>query len=126
MSQVQASKETVYTTVPAGYTTTTSTYTPVQGTTPSNIVTVPANTTYYTYQQPVTTYEYVSNGQPGYTTTGATGYATTGATGYATTGATGYTTSTAVAQKAVATDIPVESRIEYIPFEKKYVEYEQV
>lgn len=118
MSQVQASKETVYTNVPAGYTTTTSTYTPVQGTTTSNIVTGPASTTYYAYQQPVTTYEYVSNGQAGYTTTGATGYATTGATGYA--------TSSAVAQKAVATDIPVESRIEYIPFEKKYVEYEQV
>ena len=28
--------------------------------------------------------------------------------------------------RAVAADIPVESRIEYIPFEKKYVEYEQV
>ena len=26
----------------------------------------------------------------------------------------------------MAADIPVESRIEYIPFEKKYVEYEQV
>jgi hypothetical protein len=108
MSQVQASKETVYTTVPAGYTTTTSTF-PVQGTTTSNIITG-GNAAYYSYQQPVTTYEYVSNGQAGYTTTGATAY----------------TTSTAVAQKAVATDIPVESRIEYIPFEKKYVEYEQV
>jgi hypothetical protein len=30
------------------------------------------------------------------------------------------------ALKAVAEEIPVESRIEYIPFEKKYVEYEQV
>lgn len=29
-------------------------------------------------------------------------------------------------QRAVAEEIPVESRIEYIPFEKKYVEYEQV
>jgi hypothetical protein len=29
-------------------------------------------------------------------------------------------------QRVAATDIPVESRIEYIPFEKKYVEYEQV
>ena len=29
-------------------------------------------------------------------------------------------------QKAVAEDIPVESRIEYIPFEKKYVEYDRV
>ena len=28
--------------------------------------------------------------------------------------------------RAVAADIPVESRIEYIPFEKKYTEYEQV
>ena len=28
--------------------------------------------------------------------------------------------------RAVANDIPVESRIEYIPFEKKYVEYEEV
>ena len=26
----------------------------------------------------------------------------------------------------MAADIPVESRIEYIPFEKKYIEYEQV
>ena len=118
MSQVQASKETVYTNVPVGYTNTTSTYNPVQGTTTSNIITGPASTSYYAYQQPVTTYEYVSNGQAGYTTTGATGYTTTGATGYA--------TSSAVAQKAVATDIPVESRIEYIPFEKKYVEYEKV
>ena len=118
MSQVQASKETVYTNVPVGYTNTTSTYNPAQGTTTSNIITGPASTSYYAYQQPVTTYEYVSNGQAGYTTTGATGYTTTGATGYA--------TSSAVAQKAVATDIPVESRIEYIPFEKKYVEYEQV
>ena len=32
-------------------------------------------------------------------------------------------TNTSVAQKAVASEIPVESRIEYIPFEKKYVEY---
>ena len=29
-------------------------------------------------------------------------------------------------RRAVAEEIPVESRIEYIPFEKKYVEYEQV
>ena len=32
----------------------------------------------------------------------------------------------AVHQKAVAEEIPVESRIEYIPFEKKYVEYDKV
>ena len=36
------------------------------------------------------------------------------------------TTISTTGQKAVANDIPVESRIEYIPFEKKYVEYEQV
>jgi hypothetical protein len=29
-------------------------------------------------------------------------------------------------QKAVAEEIPVESRIEYIPFEKKYIEYDQI
>ena len=29
-------------------------------------------------------------------------------------------------ERQAASDIPVESRIEYIPFEKKYVEYEQV
>ena len=29
-------------------------------------------------------------------------------------------------QKVVAEEIPVESRIEYIPFEKKYIEYDQV
>ena len=29
-------------------------------------------------------------------------------------------------ERVAAADIPVESRIEYIPFEKKYVEYEQV
>lgn len=39
---------------------------------------------------------------------------------------TGYAVSGSGVQKAVAEDIPVESRIEYIPFEKKYIEYEQV
>jgi hypothetical protein len=29
-------------------------------------------------------------------------------------------------QKVVAEEIPVESRIEYIPFEKKYIEYDKV
>lgn len=29
-------------------------------------------------------------------------------------------------QKVVAEEIPVESRIEYIPFEKKYIEYDQI
>jgi hypothetical protein len=29
-------------------------------------------------------------------------------------------------QKAIAEEIPVESRIEYIPFEKKYIEYDQI
>lgn len=43
---------------------------------------------------------------------------------------TGYTTSTVGYHghhtKAVAEEIPVESRIEYIPFEKKYIEYDRV
>ena len=108
--------------MPQGYTNTTSTYAPGQVTTTSNIVSGPASNSYYTYQQqqPVTTYEYVSTGQAGYANAGYTGNA-----GY-TTGQATYSNTAVAGQKAVATDIPVESRIEYIPFEKKYVEYEQV
>lgn len=41
--------------------------------------------------------------------------------------ATGYSrVGQSTVQRAVAEDIPVESRIEYIPFEKKYIEYDQI
>lgn len=72
-------------------------------------------------------------GQTTYTTTGPvqTGYSTTqygGATQYGNGYAVGgtYGTSSHTAQRTVAEDIPVESRIEYIPFEKKYIEYDRV
>lgn len=121
-------------TVPAGYTgnhlshTATSTYTPVVGTTTSNLYTTGQPTAYYTTQQvynaPVatnasytTTSNYVTGAQSGYVQ-GQSAYVQGGQSGYV---QGGYGT-----QKAVAEEIPVESRIEYIPFEKKYVEYEQV
>jgi len=71
-------------------------------------------------------------GQPG-TTTSAT-YEYSGVPQYAVSGGQTYYREGEVRQgevyrqgeRAVAADIPVESRIEYIPFEKKYVEYEQV
>jgi hypothetical protein len=56
-------------------------------------------------------------------TTQQGGYAVSGAQ-YAVGGGAVYSGSGV--HKAVAEEIPVESRIEYIPFEKKYVEYEQV
>ena len=115
-----------------------STYAPGQTVTTSNLgynatgaayAAQPATTTYTTTQggatyagqgattyvtQPGTTsYEY-SNG-PQYANTAVSQYAVANGSGVALAG-----------QKAVAADIPVESRIEYIPFEKKYVEYEQV
>jgi len=53
-----------------------------------------------------------------------TGYATTGytTTGYANTGYAG----SGVGHRPVTEEIPVESRIEYIPFETKHIEYDQV
>lgn len=101
MSQVRTNPTTTYNSVPAGYTTTTSTYTPAAN--PSAL-----GTAYYatgSYAQPAT-------------------YGTT--TTYETYNVPQYAVNTTVAQRSVASEIPVESRIEYIPFEKKYVEYEQV
>jgi hypothetical protein len=100
MSQVR-NNQTTYSTVPAGYTAT-STYTPAPGTTTSNL-----GTAYYatgSYTQP----------------------ATYGSTTYETYNVPQYAVNTVTAQRTVASEIPVESRIEYVPFEKKYVEYEQV
>ena len=100
MSQVR-NNQTTYSTVPAGYTAT-STYTPAPGTTASNL-----GTAYYatgSYAQP----------------------ATYGSTTYETYNVPQYAVNTVTAQRTVASEIPVESRIEYVPFEKKYVEYEQV
>ena len=127
MSQIQTSKQNTYTTK------NTASYA-IQGTNPTS--TNPAPSTSYYYQQTARSYEYASNAPAGYTTqdsskyaTNPTGYATmgyapTGATVYTTNGSSSYTATTGVSgQRAAALDIPVESRIEYIPFEKKYFEY---
>lgn len=49
---------------------------------------------------------------------------------YVTPGYTTYTNGSSgvqlTGQRVVAEEIPVESRIEYIPFEKKYIEYDRV
>jgi len=117
MSRAQQAQETTntYTTystsVPVGYQQTTSSYTPVVGTTTSNLYTAQP-TAYYTTQQysgPTTTYV-----QGSQLVGGAVGTSN------------GYVVSGSAAHKAVAEEIPVESRIEYIPFEKKYIEYEQI
>lgn len=97
----------------ASYAATTSTYTPAPGTTGSNLA---YNATQQIYGAPGTT-TYTTT-QPGASTYTTNQYAT----GVAQYGSTINTTG----QRVVAADIPVESRIEYIPFEKKYVEYEQV
>lgn len=113
------------------YLATTSNYTPVVGTTTSNLYTQQAPQTYYTTQQqvyttgPQTTTSYAVNGGSNTYTVGggATNYVVSG-------GAQTYAAGAAYGQsgvhKAVAEEIPVESRIEYIPFEKKYIEYEQI
>lgn len=68
-----------------------------------------------TYVSPATT-SYVS----GPVTTGyTTGYTTTAGYG-------GFGVSGVHAHRVAAEEIPVESRIEYIPFEKKYVEIDRV
>lgn len=107
---------------------TTSTYSPVVGTATSNLYT--AQPTYYTTTQErvyanapsTTTATYVQGGQT-YVQGGQT-YAVQGGQSAYVSGGQTYTSS--AAHKAVAEEIPVESRIEYIPFEKKYIEYEQV
>lgn len=114
--------------------TATSTYTPAPGTTSSNLA---YNATDQAFrqqgqQQGQTTYVQQGSGinnaysatnqiygQPG-ATTSTTNYQYMGVPQYAT------NTTTVSGQRQVASDIPVESRIEYVPFEKKYVEYEQV
>jgi hypothetical protein len=113
------------------YLATTSNYTPVVGTTASNLYTSSPQQAYYTTQQqvyttgPATTATYAVNGGANTYTVGggATTYAVSG-------GANTYASGAAYGQsgvhKAVAEEIPVESRIEYIPFEKKYIEYEQI
>lgn len=128
MSQVQTSKENTYNN-PATYTTNYA----MQGTNPTTNNPGPSQS--YYYQQPAASYEYASNAPAGYTTQDsskyatnppgyATGYAPTGATVYTTGGSSSYTGTSGVSgQRAGVVDIPVESRIEYIPFEKKYVEY---
>jgi hypothetical protein len=138
MSRAQQAQqqETTYSyanTVPAGYTQTSS-YVPV-GTTTSNLYSAQP-TAYYTSQQytgPTTTYvqgsQLVGAATSGYANGGATsGYAVSGGNAtYAVNGGNAaYAVSGSHAHKAVAEEIPVESRIEYIPFEKKYIEYEQV
>ncbi len=69
---------------------------------------------------PTTTQTYVSG--PTTTQTYVSGPVTTGytTTGYATTATAGHH------HHVHAEEIPVESRIEYIPFEKKYIEYDRV
>lgn len=117
MSQVNTNQVYTTSTQPVNYNTTTSTY-------------VAPGATTYTSTSPQ---YYTSGQQQTYTTT------TTAAPQYST--AQAYTSNAVVGQtaaysstlqagsgvrRAVAEEIPVESRIEYIPFEKKYVEYEQV
>lgn len=91
-----------------GAPTTTATYVG-SPTTTQTYVSAPITTTYVNAPT-TTTQTYVS----GPVTT--TGYTSTALGGYQHIGHT----------KAVAEEIPVESRIEYIPFEKKYIEYDRV
>lgn len=111
----------------------------VGGTTYTNTTQVVGQPTTTTYVQNTTTsapyasqsYGYTQGGytQGGYTQSGAGSNVYQGAiSAYApVVQAAQYAVGTAgTAQRAVAEEIPVESRIEYIPFEKKYVEYDQV
>jgi len=82
----------------------------------------PSTTTYLsgpaltsTYVAPTTTYV----AGPTTTTSYVSGPATTSYVA-------GQTFVSGGATRAVAEEIPVESRIEYIPFEKKYIEYDRV
>ena len=108
----------------AGYATTTSAYTPATVTTSNLGNAYNATNQVYSTSQPGTTTEYYT--VPGQTVT--TGTAQYGATQYVQNGSSQYVQGATQigGQKAVASDIPVESRIEYIPFEKKYTEYEQI
>jgi hypothetical protein len=91
---------------------------------------VPTTTSYVTGGNTYTTGNtYSANSTYG----GSVGYVTGGGTTYVTQTQTpvyGTTTTTAAVattgHKVVAEEIPVESRIEYIPFERKYVEYDRV
>lgn len=128
MSQVRSNQQTTNPTgnLPA----TTSTYTPAPGTASSNLAYTAANqalsqqgqTTYVQQGSGINNAYTATNqiyGQPGASTT-TTNYQYMGVPQYAT------NTTTVSGQRPAAADIPVESRIEYVPFEKKYVEYEQV
>ena len=113
------------------YLATTSNYTPVVGTTASNLYTASPQAYYTTQQQvytsgPATTATYAVNGGANTYTVGggATNYVVSG--GAQQTYASGAAYGQSGVHKAVAEEIPVESRIEYIPFEKKYIEYEQI
>lgn len=98
----------------------------------------PAQTTYVSGTQPITTTStyatgtnpavYTSGGQQTtYVSGGQTNYVSGGTTNYVSGGQqVGYVSGGSNAQRAVAEEIPVESRIEYIPFEKKYIEYDKV
>ena len=78
---------------------------------------------------PVATGAVVGGYRGGYTTTGVTGLAGSGlATGYSTGLASGYATGVAatglvqpapIYNRAVVEEIPTESRIEYVPYEKR-------
>ena len=142
MSQQLQARETVYTTnstgIPAGYTTstyqqngatvpagyTTSTY--QQGGSASNVQGTQYYTTNQTYQPATTQQVYqqgvsqVVQGQP------ITTYEYSGVPQYAASQSHAIVSGQAHGQRSANSEIPVESRIEYIPFEKKYVEYEQV
>lgn len=120
-----------------GYTTDyVSTGAPVTYTTGATYATTPAyGTTTYTSSAPVygaTTYTSATPafgatyvGAP--STTYVAGPSTTYVSAPSTTYVSGATVGgIATHQKVVAEEIPVESRIEYIPFEKKYIEYDRV
>ena len=101
-----------YNTTPVGYTST-SEYRPHQ------------TTTYEHVSQPYTTSNtYVTTTQPHYTSSNQ--YVTSGTYGEGNYVSGGYVSGGSNVQRAVAEEIPVESRIEYIPFEKKYIEYDKV
>lgn len=126
MAQQYQTRDTLITTntsgLPAGYTT--STYQPP--TSASNLQGNQYYTTNQTYQSGSAQQVYqqgvaqVVQGQP------ITTYDYTGVPQYAISQSHAVVSAQGQAQRTANSEIPVESRIEYIPFEKKYVEYEQV
>lgn len=88
---------------------------------------IAANTTYNSVTQPV--YNYATTTQPGVVYGSQSTYSNVPVynQAYQTTTVGGYSrVGQSLTQKVVAEEIPVESRIEYIPFEKKYIEYDQI